>query len=119
MNNIQYFHQTNSLFQINLNISEVCSRNALQKRQVKKIELNIFKNDKKLASFNFNDGLWMPTKSKFLLRRKTPFSDGCFKGFKNLTLNLKSNFINSIDGLFFNLESGNSLNLHCQELGTI
>ena len=116
MEKIQYFHQNNTAYKINLNISEVCSNNALQKRNMKQIEMNIFKNDRKVATFDFSDGLWMPTQSKFLLRRKNFFSDGCFKGFKNLTLNLKNNFLNSIDGLFLNLESGNSLKINCQEL---
>ncbi len=104
---------------MNLQIANVCSTNAVYKRKIEKIKLSIYKSNKKIATFNFNDGLWMPSQSKFFLRRELAFTNGCLKGSKAITLNLAKNFLNSTDGLYFNLNSGNKIKINCPELSNI
>ena len=119
MSGVKYFFNNGSLYKVNMNISELCSSNIIYKRNLKKVEVNIFKNNEKLLSYHFDKGLWMPSQSKFFFKFNEPLKNGCFKGAKSLTINLKSNFINSINGHYFNLSSGKSHNIDCNQLTSI
>lgn len=116
INNASYFFNNGASYKVNMNVVEACSSNIVYKRNITKIEMNIFKDDKKLLSYTFSNGLWMPSQSKFYFKFSEPLTHGCFKGAKTLMLNLKSNVINSINGHYFNLFSGDSLNINCSEL---
>lgn len=114
--NIQYYHQSLTPYKINLNITDVCSSNIKKKRIIRNIEMNIYKDAKKISTLLFNQGLWMPSQKKFFLKFDKHKKSNCFKNASSLTINLKSNIINSTIGHFFNLENGNSLKIYCNEL---
>lgn len=116
MSNIQYFYEDDSLFKISMNIKEVCSANAIYKRSIKDIEMIIFSKNKKLISIHFDEGFWMPSQSKFFLRSNKTMVEGCFGGTNSLTVNLKTNVVNSIKGHYLNLESGKKHKMNCNSL---
>ncbi len=116
MREVKYYFNNQSIYKVNINMAKVCSSNVIYKRKISNIEMNIYKNNKKLLSYTFDNGLWMPSQSKFFLKTKETLKSGCFKGTKALTLNLDSNIINSTKGHYFNLSSGKYLNINCSEL---
>lgn len=116
MTKLKFYYQGNAKYKVNLNIREACSVNAIYKRSVRDIELNIYSHHKKLITMFFDDGFWMPSQSKFLLKTKRPFTKGCFIDSDSIMINLKSNVINSFKGHYFNLNSGQKLKVNCQSL---
>jgi len=113
MRNIDYFHQSGSKYKIRLLIEEACSENIIYKRKIKNITLELFNEKHKIQTFFFNEGHWLPTHSRFHLKTNTSFMKGCFKGSKNITLNLQDNILNSTSGLYLNLKTGEHLKLNC------
>lgn len=115
MENISYFYGAKTQYKIKLLIDRVCARNPVEKRFVSGVTLKFFKNDLPIGTYHFDEGFWFEPKSKFLLKKNKAFESGCFKGTKNIQLDLNNKFINSTSGIFMSLESGKRLKISCPE----
>jgi len=113
INDFDYFHQSSGQLKVHIQVKKACSNHSFNKRELEKININIFQGEKLHSSYSFDHGLWQEKVSRFLLKREKAFLEGCFKGLNQVYLNLKDGFINSQKGTYWNLETGDSLNLNC------
>lgn len=115
MGGIDLFYTNDNYCKVSFSIKDACSNNSVNKRKIKDIQLRIYNNNK-FTKYQFEEGYWLPGNSKFVLKRKMPFEDGCFKGSRKIQVDLSQNYLNSIDGLYLNLKSKKTLKIICPEL---
>jgi hypothetical protein len=116
MSTIRYFQDNGAHYKISLDITQVCSPNMVYKRTLKDIKMAIYKGGQKLYTQNFKSGFWMPSQEKFYFKTKNAIENDCFEGASNLSINLKTNTLNTVKGHYLNLSSGKSLKLTCTSL---
>ena len=116
MKGLDLYFENGSTLKVSLAIKEACSNNSVNKRKLSNIQLRI--HDKKNPPMVFECDEWylLPGNSKFVLKRKEAFKAGCFKGTKKIQVDLTQNYLNSIDGLYLNLENKQTLKIECSEL---
>lgn len=116
INKANYFFDNGSPVSTKIKILKTCSNNSIYKRDIHKVEIDLYRGGEKFLSLDFDNGVWMPAQKKFFFKLKSPLTSGCFKGANNLTLNLKSGSLNSTNGHLFSLRTGATLKITCPEL---
>lgn len=111
--NVQYYHIHETPYKISLEIENVCSTDSLNKRDIKNIKMHLHEGNKLIKTFMFEEGSWWPGRPRFFLKNKIAFNKGCLRGVRSLNLHLEDGFINSLQGIYFNLNSGKSLKFNC------
>ena len=114
MKGLNYFINVAQDYKVQMEIESLCAKRLSYKRELKSINLNIYKGDQLIEKTIFQSGLWMPSQGKFFFKYDSTSRKRCFKGAKTLMIDLDKKIINSINGHFLNLSNGNSYGLDCK-----
>ncbi len=114
MQGVTFFDaQDGATYKLSLNIQEVCSSRLINRREIKNTQIDLYKNNKLIASEEFESGLWYSDSGRVLLENNKSKASKCFKNINSINLNLKKNTLNSLDGMYLNLKNGTSYNWKC------
>ena len=113
VDNSTYYFQGDAKYKISLKIDKVCSKNNVYKRELSGVTMKLFLEDTLVDELYFSSGLWQPSTQIFRLSKSVGSQSNCFNKLKNLNIDLKNQFINSLTGNYLNLSSGASSSKTC------
>ena len=116
ISNSNLFFVTNSPYKIHIQIKKACSKKAYTKKNIENISLSLYKGDTKIDSIYFDSGLWEERSRRFVLNRTNISSTQCFKDISHINLDMTKFTLNSRDGFYLNLRTGNKYGTHCKNI---